>query len=474
MRTALRTDNLEHTRRLMGDRFLLVLAVALFGYAVAGRGFAYLGIAPIYVGEIVLAMGLLAFMMQKQWSRVMRLAPAMVLVPLMVLGTVRLIPGLAQYEFVAVRDAVIWGYAAFAIVVATLLIAQPQRLPRLIDRYRTFTKIFLLIMPAVFLVYRFTGAAMPTWPGTNVKILQEKEGDVLVHLSGILAFWMADPKRKVKWIWASLLTLNMVLMGVVDRAGLLAFGAVLILCLIAKPRHEAAWRTIAMLLCGFILLWASSFRMEIPGGKGREISIERFAESFRSMFTQSQSAADESNKQWRIEWWKTIIGYTFNGEYFWTGKGFGVNLANDDGFQVNPDESLRSPHSIHMNVLARMGVPGLFIWGLVHATWLYCIADAYLRSRRRGHATWCGLFLFLFAYYLAFLINGSFDVFIEGPMGGVWFWTIYGTGVGALWAYRYRPDVFADVEVTAADEGARRAQLLPAAGWRRPGVPVGA
>src|SRR5205823_3428657 len=149
--------------------------------------------------------------------------------------------------------------------------------------------------------------------------------------------------------------------------------------------------------------------------------------------------------------------------YFWTGKGFGVNLATDDGFQVSQDESLRSPHNIHMNVLARMGVPGLFFWGFMHLTWLYGIVDAYLRSRRRGHQNWCGLFLFLFAYYLAFMINGSFDVFIEGPMGGVWFWTIYGTGVGALWVYRNRPEIFADFSTAvSADEDSRRAQLLSA------------
>src|SRR5439155_17415528 len=154
------------------------------------------------------------------------------------------------------------------------------------------------------------------WPNSGLKILQEKEGDVLVHLAGILAFWMADPKYKVKWIWASLLTLNMCLMGVIDRAGLVTFAAVMILCLIAKPRHEAAWRTISMLLCGLVLLWASSFRMEIPGGKGREISIEQFVESFRSIFGRSESLGMESNKEWRLQWWGEIIHYTFGGEYF--------------------------------------------------------------------------------------------------------------------------------------------------------------
>src|SRR5205823_3135493 len=72
------------------------------------------------------------------------------------------------------------------------------------------------------------------------------------------------------------------------------------------------------------------------------------------------------------------------------------------------------------------------------------IGETYLRARRRGQQRWAGAMLFLFAYHLAFMINGSFDVFLEGPMGGIWFWTIFGVGVGALWCWRYAPGVLAD------------------------------
>jgi O-antigen ligase len=191
----------------------------------------------------------------------------------------------------------------------------------------------------------------------------------------------------------------------------------------------------------------------------------------------------ESNKEWRLNWWHDIVDYTVYGKYFWHGKGFGVNLADDDGYQVHKDNQLRSPHNVHMTILARMGVPGAVAWILMHATWLYCVWRAYMLAKRRKDEAWTGVFLFLFAYYVAFMINGSFDVFIEGPMGGIWFWTIFGAGVGALWCYRYRRDLFLEkVEedehqsrfAVANDESARRPQLLPAAGWGRPGLPIGA
>jgi hypothetical protein len=33
---------------------------------------------------------------------------------------------------------------------------------------------------------------------------------------------------------------------------------------------------------------------------------------------------------------------------------------------------------------------------------------------------------------MAAFINGSFDVYIEGPQGGVWFWSVIGFGVAAM------------------------------------------
>jgi hypothetical protein len=29
-------------------------------------------------------------------------------------------------------------------------------------------------------------------------------------------------------------------------------------------------------------------------------------------------------------------------------------------------------------------------------------------------------------------VNGGFDVFLEGPQGGIWFWSIMGFGMAAL------------------------------------------
>ena len=47
---------------LEGDRYLALLAIALLGYAMMGRGFAYLGFPPLYVGEIAFLIGAVVFL----------------------------------------------------------------------------------------------------------------------------------------------------------------------------------------------------------------------------------------------------------------------------------------------------------------------------------------------------------------------------------------------------------------------------
>ncbi len=47
---------------LEGDRYLALLAIVLLGYALMGKGFAYLGFPPLYVGEIAFLGGIVVFL----------------------------------------------------------------------------------------------------------------------------------------------------------------------------------------------------------------------------------------------------------------------------------------------------------------------------------------------------------------------------------------------------------------------------
>lgn len=45
-------------------------------------------------------------------------------------------------------------------------------------------------------------------------------------------------------------------------------------------------------------------------------------------------------------------------------------------------------------------------------------------------------FSWLIAYWLAFMVSASFDVFLEGPMAGIPFWSLFGMGWGAHVIFR--------------------------------------
>src|SRR3954471_1043758 len=67
-------------------RFLALLAIVLAGYAIDGRGFAYIGVPPLFVGEIALLFGVATFLSIRGWWRVFTLPQAIAILPLMGCG----------------------------------------------------------------------------------------------------------------------------------------------------------------------------------------------------------------------------------------------------------------------------------------------------------------------------------------------------------------------------------------------------
>lgn len=162
---------------------------------------------------------------------------------------------------------------------------------------------------------------------------------------------------------------------------------------------------------------------------GRPATLQQFIDNVLSLFGSSQDGSLEGTKQFRLAWWKEIIDYTVFGDYFMTGKGFGVNLADDDGFQSTADGSLRAPHNSHLTVLARMGVPGLVLWLLLQGTFGWGLIRAIGRSRARGDGGLATVGALVLIYWLAMMVDTSFDPYLEGPQGGIWFWCVFGLGL---------------------------------------------
>ena len=52
------------------------------------------------------------------------------------------------------------------------------------------------------------------------------------------------------------------------------------------------------------------------------------------------------------------------------------------------------------------------------------------------NSSWADVFVLIFCYALAFIIDGTFDDALEGPVSGIWFWSLFGVGIGATMIYR--------------------------------------
>ena len=83
----------------------------------------------------------------------------------------------------------------------------------------------------------------------------------------------------------------------------------------------------------------------------------------------------------------------------------------------------------------------MVLWLLLHGSWAFMILDRYLRSERARDPAWAALFIYLLAFWSAFMVNASFDVFIEGPMGGIWLWSIMEVGIASCWIHQHHPEV---------------------------------
>lgn len=420
--------------------FLYALAVLLIGYAVVGRGFAHLGVPPVYVGEIVLALGLVAALLGGGVRPAFRSRVVWLIVAFMAWGVWRTVPYLGKYGVVALRDGVTWGYAVFAILVSAFVL-RTGWLPRIVRSYRHLVPLVLIGALAMIALDHFSGIRIVI-PGSHAGLFDAKAGAIAVHLAGVGVFLTLGLHRVrnrgtdsvgswMEWVWWGLWLGGFLMSGILNRGGMLAMVGALATVFVLRPSPRLA--KVAFLgIMGLSALVVLDLRVDL---QKRELSTEQIVANLQSIAGADDEKSLAGTRDWRLRWWNTILDYTVFGPYFWTGKGFGVNLSIDDGILLHesPDDPpTRSPHNGHLTVLARMGVPGLALWALLQATFGALMLKAYLRARRERRDDWARVNLWILAFWVAFLIHMNFSVFLEGPHGGIWFWSLLGFGIAAL------------------------------------------
>jgi hypothetical protein len=414
------------------DLYPALLAFLLAGYAIFSKAFAYLGLGPFYIGDIVFALGAVAFLRLGCVFASLATLPSVLLALLFGWAVIRTLPYLGQYGLDAPRDSVIVVYGGFAFIVTAVLLEKPERLPLVIKFLRALGSIIIVVGPLLLLT-------QVTWSGAEAAQRFAKAGTLAVHLTGA-ALMMLLGFRRTRIVWLVFLIVGMALASMMNRSAMLIISIPLAVAVISSGK----WRELffAFSVAAGLVGGAYALGATIPTTSSRDISAEQLVDNFISIFGESQASDSselEGTKNWRLAWWHTILNYTLDGPYFWTGKGFGINLASSDGFVVgdrNGIPLLRNPHNGHLTILARAGVPGLALWLLTLASWSAMLLTNMVRARISGDNAWADFFLLIFCYALGFIVEGTFDVALEGPMSGIWFWCLFGVGIGATMIYR--------------------------------------
>ena len=422
--------------------YLYALCFILAGYLLLGRAFAYLGVPPLYIGEITLALGIVvAFISGRLTSAILNWS-GIALALLMLWTAYRTIPYFHEYGFDAPRDAVIVFYGLFAYVIAALILQRPATLALLVDRYRRFIPCIIFLSPLLPLSAYLTGDAL-VWSWQGQDVTGPKIVDLACHIPAVIAFSLIGFARLR---WPALVVVLLVGLFAVSqqRQALLTFSIGCFLASLSSPDRRALRK---VLVIGAVLATTlgifAAVDLRIAGKEqSRTFDARQLVINATDIFSSSGSNRGDETKEWRLNWWTDIVQYTLHGPYFWYGKGFGVNLADSDGYQTSDlsagEPPLRSPHNVHMTMLARGGVPAFVLWIVTLGSWLVAVVHQLSEAKRLQDDWWAGIFAFLLSYWTIILISASFDVLLESPVMGIWFWTIHGIGLAALILHRHR------------------------------------
>lgn len=381
------------------------------------------GIAYTYLSEVLIVVGLLLVLWDLRsyefaWDKRMAL-----LTLFMVMATVYIGRGIKEgYGIVdVVRDSVVFNYIIFAFIVFYLKDALPYLKQKIITIYKWYP----LCMCCFFLLSSYSTFFRELILFGDQRIFLYKFGDMGVHLFIASIFllngYITMPKRFLIFQWILIAYLFLVVSSY-SRSGMISvlipMGAFFLL---TKNRALKQQMIKLVKYAPLIVILAMPLFLSTnleENFQGRSLSIEQLKENAVSIFSSSDEGTTLSdNKVWRLVWWARIVEYTFLGDYFLWGRGLGMSLAATDDVDYDPTEgNLRSPHSFHMTVLARFGVPVFFLW----LYWMYL----HLKNIRRPDLD--PFMLILLSISFSFLINASFDVFLEGPMGAMPFWIFVG------------------------------------------------
>jgi hypothetical protein len=377
------------------------------------------GIAYTYLVEALWLFGILLLFINRKkveliWNKTTKL-----ILFFIVISFIYIIRGFNKYDIIdLIRDSFIFQYGWFVFI----LFLFKEKLDIIWETFFFIYKWFPFIALLNFILQYFVPFFETVTPFGGIPILLYKNGDMGVQLliSTLLLLYTFENKT-LKWrvLLSLVIALDFLILASYSRSGIVAFLASM-LCFIYFNKDIQLQSRVRLLIkyLPIILLIVTPIYINIKVAEnfqGRAVGLEQIKNNFSSIVGGTTDATSENNVVWRLVWWAKIIDYSLSSPNFFIGKGLGMNLATDDDI-ITLDDSLRSPHNFHLNIMSRFGVLIFMIW----TYFLIQLLKPLFKKQLQGKRLLIGCIL------LAFLLNASFDVFLEGPMGAFPFWTWLG------------------------------------------------
>lgn len=418
------------------------LCFILWGYALAGKGFAYLTpFEPVYVGEIALVLCALGLLLRIKRLRSFADSPLIWLVfGWMVIVGLYLMVGFEEFRLNAIRDSVIGYYALFTLAACVLFQSEDLRVRfggvLKFAMFLSFISCFLVvsgiaenfIMPYPTLEHYFS-------PHPDAYIPLVVAGTTFAIISGLAR---RSPLK------LALGMLGIALLLLTKTAGIFCLLTTIIALTVFTRRIELLFVSVGTVMFAGLAI-AILIAADLSFIRERVMQSDQI-QTLTDLGNTSGKGTD-STSDWRITWWTIIVEDTLKtNPVFGSGMGSDVTSGFIEAAYGKTELSrvanyARYPHCILFNVFGRMGFVGLFFFLILFTAVIFFslrFASLYLWQKEFDDGA-----LIAFSIVFSGMMNGLVQATYEVPHGAILYWTC----LGYLIAYH-------------------RANFKPAAAWQ--------
>lgn len=417
------------------------VGVLTIGYLFFDRGFAHIHVphASLYLAELVLIVGVVGLMVGTDLVfRSIRFDSLVgVLILYMSYCALRTFPQFGTFGVVTTtRDASLWYYGAFSVLLIGSFLATTQLPDRFIDVFSKVVPILTFWLP-IALVLERSGVKGPRFKYSNVALLSHKPGNICVVAAICLLWvWLVPSARRSAWYRSTLVVVNLltILAGMTQTRGgglaaLIAVSGGIALLGARRIRVLMTAVVVSLVILAFSVTTNFSYHT-----KHRTISASQLLQNISSVGGgQSTNSQLSGTVTFRVDLWGEILSRQASTSHLIDGFGFGPNLAAIGGLAPKPNQSkildLRSAHNSLLDIFARTGIIGSITFVLLWSGWWRRLVMARRHARYIDDDRSRGVMGVCLLGALAIFINSFFDPTLEGPQVDVVLFMIFALGL---------------------------------------------